>query len=107
MTNTDAADKTSSALAALWLRNRPLLEERLTTLHHAAEAAAVGSLTEELREDAADTAHRLAGSLGMYGFPRGTRIARQLELLLDYPTPDPTQLAILCAELRQTLFPDP
>jgi HPt (histidine-containing phosphotransfer) domain-containing protein len=98
-------EKTASLLASLWLRNRPLLEERLATLDHAASCAAAGTLFEELREEAADTAHKLAGSLGMYGYDQGTRIARQLELLLDYPTPDPTQIRTLTNQLRHTLFP--
>jgi HPt (histidine-containing phosphotransfer) domain-containing protein len=74
-------------------------------LDHAASAAAAGTLFEELREEAADTAHKLAGSLGMYGYDHGTRLARQLELLLDYPTPDPTQIRTLASQLRQALFP--
>ena len=98
-------EKTASLLASLWLRNRPLLEERLAMLEHAAACAAAGTLFEEVREEAADTAHKLAGSLGMYGYDHGTRLARQLELLLDYPTPDPTQIKVLAHQLRHTLFP--
>jgi len=105
MTHTDIQEKTASLLASLWLRNRPLIEERLDTLDRAASSAASGTLVEELREEAADTAHKLAGSLGMYGYDHGTRIARQLELLLDYPTPDPTEIRTLTTQLRQTLFP--
>jgi len=105
MTHTEIQEKTASLLASLWLRNRPLIEERLDTLDRAASSAASGTLVEELREEAADTAHKLAGSLGMYGYDHGTRIARQLELLLDYPTPDPTQIKTLTTQLRQTLFP--
>jgi HPt (histidine-containing phosphotransfer) domain-containing protein len=101
----ETQEKTASLLASLWLRNRPLLEERLATLDRAASAAAAGALVEELREEAADTAHKLAGSLGMYGYDQGTRLARQLELLLDYRTPDPTQIRSLAAQLRRTVFP--
>jgi HPt (histidine-containing phosphotransfer) domain-containing protein len=102
---TQTQEKTASLLASLWIRNRPLLEERLSVLDRAASCAADGTLFEELREEAADTAHKLAGSLGMYGYDQGTRIARQLELLLDYPTPDPTQIKVLAHQLRHTLFP--
>jgi HPt (histidine-containing phosphotransfer) domain-containing protein len=98
-------EKTAAMLASLWLRNRPLIEERLAMLDRAASAAADGKLVEELREQAADTAHKLAGSLGMYGYDHGTRIARQLELLLDYPMPDAAQIRALSSQLRQTLFP--
>ena len=105
MTHTQIQEKTASLLTSLWHRNRPILEERLAMLDRAASAAAAGTLVEELREQAADTAHKLAGSLGMYGYDHGTRIARQLELLLDYPTPDATQIRALSSQLRQTLFP--
>ena len=100
-----AQQKTADLLTALWVRNRPLIEERLATLDQAASSAAAGTLVEEVREHAADTAHKLAGSLGMYGYDDGTRIARQLELLLDYATPDPVQIHNLTRELRQSLFP--
>lgn len=76
-------------------------------LDRAASLAAAGTLLEDTREEAADTAHKLAGSLGMYGYDHGTRIARQLELLLDYPSPDPTQIRQLTHQLRQSIFPTP
>jgi HPt (histidine-containing phosphotransfer) domain-containing protein len=98
-------EKTTAMLATLWLRNRPLLEERLAMLDRAASSAANGTLLEELREEAADTAHKLAGSLGMYGYDHGTRLARQLELLLDYQSPDAAQIQALTGQLRKTLFP--
>jgi HPt (histidine-containing phosphotransfer) domain-containing protein len=99
-------DKTVALLASLWVRNRPIVEQRLAILDRAASLAAGGTLVEEVREEAADTAHKLAGSLGMYGYDDGTRLARQLELLLDYHTPDPGQIQRLAFELRQTLFPN-
>ena len=99
--------ETSNLLASLWLRNRPLIEERLSQLDRAAMAAASGDLSVEMREEAADTAHKLAGSLGMYGYDQGTRLARQIELLLDYRNPDAGQLHLLTKQLRECLtFPD-
>jgi HPt (histidine-containing phosphotransfer) domain-containing protein len=100
-----AADKTAVLLAALWQKNLPVVEQRLEILDRATAAAADGSLTLEQREEAADTAHKLAGSLGMYGFPQGTNLAREIEILLDYRTPDHARLLTLTAELRRTLFP--
>jgi HPt (histidine-containing phosphotransfer) domain-containing protein len=100
-----AAEKIESLLSALWLRNRPIVEERLAFIDQAIEAAANGTLTTELREEAADNAHKLAGSLGMYGYNQGTHIAHEIEILLDYRTPDHPRLSTLSAELRRTLFP--
>jgi len=103
---TDAEAKTESLLAALWVSNRPLVSERLARLDSAAASANDGTLTDDLRRAAAEVAHKLAGSLGMYGYDQGTLIARQLEVLLDYPAPDPDRLRALTAELRQSIFPE-
>jgi HPt (histidine-containing phosphotransfer) domain-containing protein len=102
---TDAQDKTAALLAKLWVKIQPLVEERLATLDQAAAAAAVGALSEDLRREAAGNAHKLAGSLGMYGYDEGTRVARELELLLGEANPDPARLSSLIAELRSAVFP--
>ena len=55
----------------------------------------------------ASTAHKLAGSLGMYGYDEGTRIAREIEVLLGgEATPDAARLGDLVAELRRAVFPE-
>jgi hypothetical protein len=41
----------------------------------------------------------------MYGYDEGTRIARELEVLLDGANPDAGRLSVLIAELRATIFP--
>jgi HPt (histidine-containing phosphotransfer) domain-containing protein len=102
---TDAADKTAKLLATLWLRNRPIVEERLGLLDRAAEAASTGKLDEALREEGRSTAHKLSGSLGMYGFDEGTRVAREMEVLLSGASPGGERLRMLCAELRVAVFP--
>jgi HPt (histidine-containing phosphotransfer) domain-containing protein len=101
----EAEDKTASLLAALWLRNRPVVEERLAMLDAACAAALAGSLSAESRKEAASSAHKLAGSLGMYGYDDGTRIARQIEVLLDAGPPDVAKLSALIADLRGSIFP--
>jgi HPt (histidine-containing phosphotransfer) domain-containing protein len=98
---TEAEDKTASLLAALWVRNRPIVEQRLAVL----DQAAAGPLTEELRVEACSSAHKLAGSLGMYGYDEGTRIARELEALLGGARPVAARLIGLIAELRAAIFP--
>jgi HPt (histidine-containing phosphotransfer) domain-containing protein len=103
---TDAADKTAKLLATLWLRNRPIVEERFVLLDRAAEAAATGTLDDALREESRSTAHKLAGSLGMYGFDEGTRVAREMEVLLSGASPDGERLRVLCGELRAAVFPE-
>jgi HPt (histidine-containing phosphotransfer) domain-containing protein len=100
---TEAADKTAALLAGLWVRVRPIVEERLVALDRAAAAANDGSLPDAQRAEAASAAHKLAGSLGMYGYDEGTRVARAIEVLLDRGAPDAVRLSALVAELRGTI----
>jgi HPt (histidine-containing phosphotransfer) domain-containing protein len=101
----DAHDKTAALLATLWLKNRPIVDERLALLDGAAAAATAGSLADVQRKEAQSAAHKLAGALGMYGFDEGTRVARQIEVLLDDGAPEPARLRALIAELRAAVFP--
>jgi HPt (histidine-containing phosphotransfer) domain-containing protein len=103
---TDAEDKTTALLAQLWIKNRPIIEERLATLDRASAAAASGGLNAEMRKDAASAAHKLAGALGMYGYDEGTQIARQIDALLSSNMPGVAQLADLIARLRAAVFPE-
>ena len=91
----------------IWLRNAPVMQQRLKLLDDAAAAALASALSEDLRLEAAGEAHKLAGSLGMFGYPRGTDIAREIEVLLETATPgDPNHLANLSAALRNALLPE-
>jgi HPt (histidine-containing phosphotransfer) domain-containing protein len=101
-----AADKTAQLLAALWVKNLPLVKERLATLDRAAEAASAGCLGEPLRSEAVGAAHKLAGSVGMYGYDEGTPIARELEVLLGAANPNAARAGALARELRRLLFPE-
>jgi HPt (histidine-containing phosphotransfer) domain-containing protein len=103
MTGSD--EKTASQLAEVWQRNRALVEERLALLDRTASAAEAGTLMDELRQEAGGAAHKLAGSLGMYGFDEGTRIAREIEVVLGEGGPDPVQLGDLVTALRKAILP--
>ena len=96
-----AQAKTQMMIAALWQRSQPQVLERLALL----DRAAAGPLTQTLQQEAAATAHKLAGSLGMFGFHEGTRIARELELQLETDSPETAQLTALTTALREALFP--
>jgi HPt (histidine-containing phosphotransfer) domain-containing protein len=102
----DEETKIDTLLATLWERNLPTLRERLDVLDRAAAAAASGRLTEASRAEAHGIAHKLSGSLGMFGYHRGTEIARQIEAILDTPAPDTLpRLGALVTALHDTLFP--
>jgi HPt (histidine-containing phosphotransfer) domain-containing protein len=96
---------TQELIASLWQRNQPKILERLALLDAAAAASGSGVLNPALQREAAGIAHKLAGSLGMYGFHEGTRMARELEQHLSGPAVHAATLAALTAELRQSLFP--
>jgi HPt (histidine-containing phosphotransfer) domain-containing protein len=98
------AEKTRALLGDLWERSLPMVKARIDLLDQAAESI---PLPEALRIEAMNIAHKLAGSLGMFGFAEGTRISRQLELALDVPAPDSSQLVLLTRQLREQVFPAP
>lgn len=98
------SDATRILLADLWQRNLPLLRERLAALDAAAIAALAGQCSGDIRTQAIAEAHKLSGSLGMFGYMDGTDLAREIEALLDAPTPPPpARLTQLTQALRTTL----
>ncbi|HEY9739196.1 MAG TPA: response regulator [Coleofasciculaceae cyanobacterium] len=56
---------------------------QVEVLEQAAQALLEGRLTIELQRKALQEAHRLAGSMGIFGFAKGSELARQIEQLLD------------------------
>lgn len=103
---TDAAAETAALIAELWKRHRPALLERLDILDRIAASAASAPISRKDCDEAVAIAHKLAGSLGMYGYDRGTEIAMQLERLLrsDPPT-EPDLITPLTKALREAIFP--
>lgn len=91
-------------LTRVWVQSLPLFRERVAFLETTALQATAGSLTTPDRTEAFNIAHKLAGSLGMFGYPHGTQIARQLEDLLNgEDSMDPSTLTRLAAELRASV----
>ncbi|HEX6117618.1 MAG TPA: response regulator [Solirubrobacterales bacterium] len=70
-------------LAELWRLNRPSALSKVAIVEDAAAALSAAELDDELREEARGAAHKLRGSLGMYGFHRAGEIAGELEDLLS------------------------
>ena len=97
-------DVARELISALWERSVPLITDRLNGLDIACEAANLGRLSPIMRRGAMDTAHKLAGSLGMFGYPRGTELAREIEQMLeDEGVVDSGLLRELVVELRGCL----
>jgi hypothetical protein len=101
---TRPGDVARELISALWERSVPLISDRLNGLDIACEAAVVGRLSPIMRRGAMDTAHKLAGSLGMFGYPRGTELAREIEQILECDgVVDAAMLRELVVELRGCL----
>ena len=93
-------------LATVWERNRPLLRARLARLEAAGQKIEAGYLLPDGRQEVGEIAHKLAGSLGMFGYLRGTEIAREIEILLDAEGPVACkQVQELIASLSKALPP--
>lgn len=91
-------------LAQLWKKNLPTVRERLDLLDQFASDASTGALAEAPRAEALSIAHKLAGSLGMYGYQQGTEVASRMERILKSPTPETLlTLRSLATDLRKSL----
>lgn len=74
-----------AALQRVWRQVEPEIQRRLTTLEEAGKALQAGPMDEGCRHEAIDAAHKLAGSLGMFGFAAASAWASEIESLLEIP----------------------
>ncbi len=82
-----------SSIADLWDKFKDKIWLRIQTLETAKTALINQNLTPELREQAISEAHKLAGSLGTFGFPTGTNLSRRIEnIFLTNPVLSSTQI---------------
>jgi HPt (histidine-containing phosphotransfer) domain-containing protein len=97
-------DQIDDLLLQLWQKNLPTIRQRLELMDQFGSAAVSGSLEEHTRIEALNIAHKLAGSLGMYGYQKGTEVASTMERILKSPTPETlATLRALAADLRKSL----
>jgi diguanylate cyclase (GGDEF)-like protein len=71
----------------VWEQERDGVLAGVDILEEAIGAALAGALDEELRQKARREAHKLAGSVGTFGFSQASERARELELALESPLP--------------------
>lgn len=76
-------DRTSKVIAAVWERHKSTIFEEVDVLEDAVASLLEGNLDENLRRKAQAEAHKLAGSVGTFGFAEGSRMAREMELTLQ------------------------
>jgi HPt (histidine-containing phosphotransfer) domain-containing protein len=96
-------EKFAQEMAKLWTKYRGAIFQRVDRLEAAALACHQGCLTAEQRQGAVWDAHKLAGSLGTFGFARGGELARQLEHLFQPETIAADRVGELVVELRKEL----
>lgn len=72
-----------ASLNKLWQKYEDTFRSQVEVLRIASTALIEDRLTQELRQKAKQEAHRLAGSLGIFGFAEGSKLAGMLEQLLE------------------------
>ena len=97
-------DEDRAAIAALWVSAQGRVLDRIATIDTAIAALAAG---EAEAGAGAGEAHKLAGSLGTFGLPEGSRLAKELELLLEGDAPSADEAARLSAALRAAVEAGP
>jgi hypothetical protein len=99
-------DAIEAVLASVWRSTLPQTRKRFALLASFAESLRAGNASPAARVEAAETAHKLAGSLGTFGFPNGTALARELEVLFDSDADlDPAQVTALTRQLHRAVPP--
>ncbi len=92
-----------SELALLWQRHRQISLDRISLIE-ATTANVLRSLSDgDSISEAASAAHKLAGSLGIFGFDDGSRAALEAEHLLRQPEIDGRRLAEAVVALRASV----
>ncbi|HHP7231523.1 MAG TPA: response regulator [Xenococcaceae cyanobacterium] len=78
-----------------WATFRQVAWERLAVLENFATLLTEKPISSELTTEAKSSAHKLAGSLGGFGFPDGSKIAKQIEKLLETNLVTPLEVAAI------------
>jgi DNA-binding response OmpR family regulator len=100
-------DGLQGAVRQAWQRFRGTILERVDAVECAAIAVLDGGLDEERRRHAEREAHKLAGSVGTFGFAQASRLAREVEIMLQGAAPlgqaEALKLTDLAVALRREL----
>ena len=97
----------SEGLARIWEKHRPAVMEQVASLEEAAEAELSGHLDAEGRGVAEQNAHKLAGSVGTFGFTLASELAGEIEHIVggsdQLSPPDALRFSELVVSLRRAL----
>lgn len=96
-------ERLQARLRQAWVEARTLVAERMTVLEVAVSAANSGALGQEQRSSAIAAAHKLAGSLGVFGLREASICARNIEEQFCAGRSDAGALARTVQRLQQLL----
>ncbi len=101
----------TAAAGEIWERYRGQILDRVGVIEKAAIAILEGTLQPAERREAEREAHRLAGSVGTFGFQEASRLARRAEQILMGSTAVPeaaiVELSEIAVALRRELTQGP
>jgi diguanylate cyclase (GGDEF)-like protein len=99
------------AMSAIWERSRDTIMGRVVVLEASVLALLAGNLTAESRRQAEREAHKLAGTVGTFGFDEASTLAREAEELLagsgTIASRDTVRLSNIAAQIRRQLERSP
>lgn len=103
-------DQVLALVAQIWEQGKDKIVARIDTLDQATLELLGGRLEIDMRREAEREAHKLAGSLTTFGFPEGSRLARDIEQTFQADSPlgpkDALHLSEKVVTLRQALERD-
>lgn len=104
MTRQRREEEVRAALRRVWLDSRPEALERLATLERLSRNLRLSMSDQNAREGALAAAHKLSGTLGMFGYHEASACASEIESALAGSSfPDSGRLDELVARLRGLL----
>ena len=96
-------ERLQARLRQAWVEARTLVAERITVLEVAVSAANSGALGQEQRSSAIAAAHKLSGSLGVFGLREASICARNIEEQFYAGCSDAGTLVRMLQRLQQLL----
>ena len=104
MTVRSSNDQVRAALEKVWIDSRPEVLSRLATIESFLAALESGKSNHASRLAAQSAAHRLSGSLGMFGLDKASTCASEIEsMLLHAEGSQVTKIAEFLRELRNMI----
>jgi DNA-binding response OmpR family regulator/HPt (histidine-containing phosphotransfer) domain-containing protein len=100
-------NQTEIGVQNIWQQVKETMNQRVSAIAQATTMVLQDRLSEELRGEAQREAHKLAGSLGMFGSDKGSLLAKEIESLFEsgvrLENHQAQHLSELVAALRQEL----